>query len=171
MASSIDFRAYDACARPGDEDFLFRLYASTREEEISAWGWNQAQQEAFLRMQYNAQRRWYDMAYPGAGHRLILDNAEPIGRILVHRAAGRIELVDISLLSEHRNRGIGTALLRELIEESRKSRASVRLQVLRNNEGAIRLYRRLGFAIVNEDEIRYHMEWKIESEARSQESE
>lgn len=162
MATSTGFRFSDASIRPDDEEFLFRLYASTRQEEISAWGWNQAQQEAFLRMQYMAQRRWYDVAYAGAEHRLILENKggndEPIGRILVQRAKGVIELVDISLLPEHRNRGIGTALLRELIEESRKSRATVRLQVLRNNEGAIRLYRRLGFAIVSEDELRYHME-------------
>jgi len=44
--------------RLDDEGFLFRLYASTRQEEISAWGWNQAQQEAFLHVQYTAQRRW-----------------------------------------------------------------------------------------------------------------
>jgi ribosomal protein S18 acetylase RimI-like enzyme len=162
LATSIAFRFYDASIRPDDEDFLFRLYASTRQEEISAWGWNRAQQEAFLRMQYTAQRRWYDVAYARAEHRLILENkgenGEPIGRILVQRAKGVLELVDISLLPEHRNRGIGTALLRELIDESRKSRATVRLQVLRNNEGAIRLYRRLGFAVVSEDEVRYHME-------------
>ena len=162
MATSIAFRFYDASIRPDDEGFLFRLYASTRQEEISAWGWNHAQQEAFLRLQHTAQRRWYDVAYSGAEHRLILKNKEekdePIGRILVQRAKGVIELIDISLLPEHRNRGIGTALLRGLIEESRKSRATVRLQVLRNNEGAIRLYRRMGFAIVSEDEVRYHME-------------
>jgi len=150
--------------RPDDESFLFRLYASTRQEEISAWGWNQAQQEAFLRMQYNAQRRWYDVAYAGAEHRLILannrENDEPIGRIMVQRDKGTIELVDISLLPEHRNRGIGTALLGELIEESRKSQATVRLQVLRNNAGAIRLYQRLDFATVSEDEMRHHMEWR-----------
>jgi len=63
------------------------------------------------------------------------------------------------LLPEPRNRGIGTALLGELIEESRKSQATLRLQVLRNNEGAIRLYRRLGFTTVSEDEMRYEMKW------------
>ncbi len=114
-------------------------------------------------MQYTAQRRWYDMAYAGAEHRLILgnngENDEPIGRILVQRGKGAIELVDISLLPEHRNRGIGTALLHELIEESRKSQATLRLQVLRNNAGAIRLYRRLGFTTGSEDEMRYQMEW------------
>jgi ribosomal protein S18 acetylase RimI-like enzyme len=162
LAPSIKFRFLDTPIRPDDEDFLFRLYASTRQEEISAWGWNQAQQEAFLRMQFTAQRRWYDVAYVGAEHRLILENRgeidEPIGRILVRRAKGVIDLVDISLLPGHRNRGIGTALLRELIEESRQSRATVRLQVLRSNESAIRLYRRLGFANVSEDEVRYQME-------------
>ncbi len=162
MATSIRFRCVDASLRPDHEAFLFRLYASTRQEEIAAWGWNPSQQEAFLRMQFTAQRRWYDVAYFGAEHRIILENNgendAPIGRILVRRAQGVIELIDIALLPEHRNRVIGTALLRELIEESRQSRATVRLQVLRNNEGAIRLYRRLGFATVSEDDVRYQME-------------
>lgn len=162
MAPAIEFRNLAVPMRPDDEDFLFRLYASTRQEEVAAWGWNQAQQEAFLRMQYTAQRRWYDMACAGAEHRLILEkkgeDAQPIGRILVLRAKGAIELIDIALLLEHRNRGIGTALVRELIEEARQSNAAVRLQVLRHNEGAIRLYRRLGFDVVSEDDMRYQME-------------
>lgn len=160
MASSIRLRPYDASGGQADEDFLFRLYATAREEEVSAWGWDQTQQQVFLRMQYKAQRQWYAVAYAGAEHRIILENDQPVGRILVRRAKDSIELVDISLLPEHRNRGIGTALVGELIQESRNSGAVVRLQVLRTNHRAIRLYRRLGFVIASEDEIRYQMELK-----------
>lgn len=144
--------------RPEDEGFLLKLYGSTRQEEISTWGWDQSQQDGFIRMQFTAQRRWYQAAYPDAEHRLIFGEDEPIGRILVFREKARIELIDISLLPEYRNRGIGTALLLELIEESRKFDVPLRLQVLRANHGAIRLYRRLGFATVGEDEVYYRME-------------
>ena len=43
-----------ACA--DDEGFLLALYASTRQDEMAAWGWDAAQQEMFLRMQFLAPR-------------------------------------------------------------------------------------------------------------------
>src|SRR5262245_24014367 len=37
---------------PGDEDFLFEVYVSTRADEVGAWGWDLDQQHGFLRMQF-----------------------------------------------------------------------------------------------------------------------
>src|SRR5215469_8970192 len=119
---------------PADhQDFLFKLYASTRAAEFSAFGWNAAQLEAFLRMQFNAQKQWYEVAYRGADHQLILADEQPAGRILVFREADANLLVDIALLDEYRNRGIGKQLLQDLIARSEKEGRGVRLQVLKNN--------------------------------------
>ena len=41
-------------ARPDVESFLYELYASTRSEEMAGWGWDTAQQEFFLNMQFTA---------------------------------------------------------------------------------------------------------------------
>ena len=76
----------------------------------------------------------------------------------MRREKSTIELIDISLLPEYRNGGVGTALLGELIEESRKSSVPLRLQVQRNNQAAIRLYQRLGFSTIEQDEVYYRME-------------
>ena len=57
--------------RPEDEPFLFELYASTRGDEMALVGWDKAQQEAFLRMQFNAQRSSYAMQFPNADYRII----------------------------------------------------------------------------------------------------
>ena len=142
---------------PADhQDFLFQLYASTRAAEFSAFGWNAAQLEAFLRMQFNAQKQWYEVAYPGADHKLIVVDEKPAGRILVFRETDANLLVDIALLDEYRNRGIGTQLLRELIASSEKEGRGVRLQVLKNNP-ACRLYQRLGFIQTGEDGMYYQM--------------
>jgi hypothetical protein len=54
-----------------DQDFLFKLYASTRAHEIAAFGWPAAQQEAFLRMQFTAQQRGYESVYPQAEHQIV----------------------------------------------------------------------------------------------------
>src|SRR5688572_33213884 len=96
-------------AQPDDEPFLYELYASTRKEEISSYGWDAAQQGAFLTLQFTAQRRHYEMAYPDAEHRIILIEHLPAGRILIFRTQQEILLVDIALLPDHRGHGIGTA--------------------------------------------------------------
>src|SRR5215813_693663 len=129
---------------PDYQDFVFQLYASTRMQEIAPFGWPPAQQEAFLRMQFNAQKGWYEQAYPTADHQVILVDGQPAGRIMVVPEPGGTHLVDIALLPEHRGRGIGAQLLGELIRKTTESGGSVRLQVLRNNP-AIHLYERLGF--------------------------
>lgn len=142
---------------PEDREFLFRLYASTREHELSAFGWPPAQQEAFLRMQFNAQQQWYSATYSTAENQIIEQASEPIGRIIVQREPGIWRLVDISLLSEHRGRGIGGELIRALIKECGLSSAVLRLQVLNTNP-AQRLYSRLGFIKTGEDQIYTQME-------------
>jgi len=142
---------------PEHQDFLFRLYASTRQAEIAPFGWDRAQQDAFLRMQFSAQQRWYEMAYEGADHRIIMMDGEPAGRILVHRGSRAHTLVDIALLPEYRNRGIGGQLLRQLIADAGQTGIPVRLQVLKSNP-AHHLYERLGFVMTGEDGMYFQME-------------
>lgn len=125
--------------QPDDEDFLYQVYASTRAEELAVWGWNQIQQEVFLKMQFNAQRRAYEFQYPEAEHSIILSDEEMAGRIYVARTESEINLVDISLLPEHRNKGAGAFLIRDLQAQAAASNRSLRLQVLKTNEAARRL--------------------------------
>lgn len=144
-------------AGPEDQEFLFELYALTRQAEIAAFGWSSAQQETFLRMQFTAQRRWYETAYAGAEEQIVMLNGAPIGRRIVYRDADAAILVDISLLPEHRGRGIGGELLNDLLAECARQGVTVRLQVLKTNPAA-RLYERLGFIKTGEDQLYFQME-------------
>lgn len=139
------------------QEFLYRLYASTRQQEFASLGWPPAQLDVFLRMQFNNQQNWYKAAYPAAEHQVILGDRQPIGRILVNRAPEFFLLVDIALLPEYQKQGIGNKYLRELIEQAEKAGLPVRLQVLKNNP-AQRLYERLGFVKTGEDELYLQME-------------
>ncbi|HLY98860.1 MAG TPA: GNAT family N-acetyltransferase [Candidatus Angelobacter sp.] len=143
---------------PEDQEILFSVYADTRRGEVSAWGWNPAQQDAFLRMQFMAQKRWYDDAYANADHQIICRGGQPAGRILVQRDADCIRLIDIALLGEYRGQGIGSFLLQALLEESAQRVVPLRLQVHRSNTGARRLYTRLGFVQTGEDDVYCQME-------------
>jgi ribosomal protein S18 acetylase RimI-like enzyme len=158
LPMTISLRPY----RADDQEFLFRLYASTRMHEIAGFGWPAAQEEAFLRMQFDAQRRSYESAYPEAEHQIIERAGEAIGRIMVLREKVLREknfmlLVDIALLTEHRGLGIGGQLIRELIQQCLCDRVPLRLQVLKTNP-ALRLYERLGFTRTGEDQMYVQME-------------
>jgi ribosomal protein S18 acetylase RimI-like enzyme len=144
--------------RPEDQEILFAVYADTRRDEVSAWGWGPAQQDAFLRMQFMAQRRWYDETYSKADHQIICCDGQPAGRILVQRDPDSIRLIDIALLNKYRGQGIGSALLQGLLDESAQRAVPLRLQVHRSNTGARRLYTRLGFVQTAEDDIYCQME-------------
>ncbi|HEY1940204.1 MAG TPA: GNAT family N-acetyltransferase [Candidatus Angelobacter sp.] len=143
--------------RPDDQDFLFKLYASTRLHEIAGFGWPEAQQEMFLRMQFTAQQRWYESMYGQAEHQIVEQDGQPIGRLMVVWDKDFALLVDIALLAEHRGQGTGGELVRELIQQCTLTRIPLRLQVLKNNP-ALRLYERLGFIRTGEDQMYIQME-------------
>jgi ribosomal protein S18 acetylase RimI-like enzyme len=143
--------------RPEDQEFLFQLYASTRMHEIAGFGWPAAQQEMFLQMQFNAQRRSYESAYKDAEHQIVELDGQPIGRLMVLREKDFAVLVDIALLAEHRGRGVGGRLVRELMQQCARDGVTLRLQVLKSNP-ALRLYERLGFIRTGEDQMYVQME-------------
>jgi len=141
-----------------DEEFLFKVYAATRREEIAGWGLDAAQQEMFLRMQFRAQQFQYE-DYDDSGKSIIMEDDGPIGRLIVSRSESEIHLVDIALLPEHRSGGIGTKILEDLFNEASERNIPLRLEVSAVNRAA-GLYKRLGFRIVDESETYLRMEWR-----------
>ena len=141
-----------------DEALLFEIYASTRTEEMALVDWSDAQKEAFLRMQFAAQHQHYQNVFPDARFDIILSDDRPIGRLYVDRRPDEIRIVDIALLPEARNQGVGSSLVKELLAEARDAGKPVRIHVERNNP-ALRLYERLGFARTGETGIYLLMEW------------
>ena len=144
---------------PADDEFLLSVYASTREEELAQVAWPPEQKWAFLRMQFEAQRREYDARYPDAQYDLILLDGRPVGRLWIGRDAEEIRLLDIALLPEARNRGVGSVLVTGLIEEARESRRVLRHMVFVLNTGARRFYERHGFVVFEDLGAYQHMEW------------
>jgi hypothetical protein len=57
---------------PEDEPFLRRVYAGTREEELAVVPWSIDQKDAFLRMQFDAQHRYYQDQFPDASFDVVL---------------------------------------------------------------------------------------------------
>lgn len=144
---------------PDDQPFLRAVYAATRAEELAAWGLEPASQEAFLSMQFMARQRSYEWQYPNLDHRVILVDGERAGELMVWRGPERIQLVDIALLPAFRGRGLGARLIGALQAEAAEVAKPLGLSVLKANDGARRLYERLGFVTDGDREPYITMVW------------
>jgi ribosomal protein S18 acetylase RimI-like enzyme len=156
----MDFTDSAVSERPAsaeDADLLFRVYAASRADEMAAWGWPPAQQESFLRMQFSARAQSYAAAYPGAAHSVLLCDGDPAGSAIVWRGPSEFHLVDIALLPEFRNRGLGTLWISRLIREADAAAVPLRLHVVHGSRAA-ELYRRLGFVAKSNGGIYIEME-------------
>ena len=150
--------------RVADADlaFLAGLFASTRSRELAAFPWSEAEKAGFLDMQFRAQHAHYLKQYPEADRLVAMRAGEDIGRLTLERGPNRHCIIDIALLPEHRGNGIGTALLRDLMDEAAAAARDVSLHVEKSNP-AIRLYRRLGFVTEEDNGVYDLMRWRADA--------
>ena len=143
-----------------DEDFLYHVYASTRTDEMALVDWSAEQKEAFLRMQFEAQTTHYRAYYPHAVYQIIqCEPSMPIGRLIVDWSNDSMLIIDIALLPEYRNAGIGTTIIQQLMAEATNTQRPIFLHVEVFNP-ALKLYNRLGFVKTGEQGIYHEMIWK-----------
>jgi GNAT superfamily N-acetyltransferase len=145
----------------GDRTFLLTLYKSSRGEDLRGLGWEEQRIGEFLDLQYEAAQRFLENEYKRPMDQVVLRDGEPIGRVMFESREHEIRCIDIALVPEHRNSGIGAHLLRDLQNEARRQRKPLRLQVIRFSR-AIGLFERLGFQRISETGTHFQMEWSPE---------
>ena len=142
-----------------DDDFIFSCYASTRAQELAQAPWSPEQKEAFVRMQYTAQKQHYAAEAPQADHDIIYVDATPVGRIFLDRRQDALHILDITVLPQHRNQGAGSLLLRRLLDEAGKLGRPVTIYVESFNP-SLRFFERLGFRKDHEKGFHLLMKWQ-----------
>lgn len=145
--------------KPTDQPFLEQLYYSTREDELKQTNWTEQQKQQFGIMQFMAQKYDYERKFPNALQQLIYYKNLAAGRLYTNEVENNIHIIDIALLPEYRNKGIGQSLLKQLIVKAKEQQKTISLQVIKSNP-AKNLYTRLGFIAIKEDEIRDYMEYR-----------
>ena len=145
-------------ATADDDAFSLQVYASTRANELALVPWTDEQKHWFVDMQFNAQRTSYQLDRPNAEWLIILHDEKAVGRMIVDRSDQTIRLMDIALLPEYRNHGIGSKFINDLLDESRETGKPILLHVESFNP-AFNLYSRLGFKKIGESGFYVAMEW------------
>lgn len=136
-------------ASEADLPFAWLLYREAMKpltEELLTW--NEA-----------AQRQTIADEIAGGDASVILQAGQPVGWLLVHDGDDAVDLGQIYIVPTMRNRGIGTCILRQLIDDARHKDKALTLSVMKNNR-AMALYGRLGFVQSGESAIKRHMIWR-----------
>ena len=141
-----------------DLPFLARVYASTRAEELAAAPMTEPMKNAFLAEQFRLQHAHYQKYYPEADWLVTSRAGEDIGRLYIERWPSQHRIIDIAFLPEHRGKGLGTALLHDLLDEAAALGKAVSIHVEKFNP-AMRLYRRLGFETIEDKGVYDLMRW------------
>jgi ribosomal protein S18 acetylase RimI-like enzyme len=129
-----------------DYDFVYHVLKTTMQAYVEqAWGWDEEWQQAY-----------FNMRFTPSEDRIIVLKGRDIGVISVQRRPDEILIAKIYILPPFQGQGIGTQLIRSVLDDAFEQRLPVALRVLKVNP-AQKLYQRLGFNVVEETETRYDM--------------
>jgi RimJ/RimL family protein N-acetyltransferase len=141
-----------------DGEFLLSVYASTRVEEMARVPWTAEQKEAFVRMQFTAQREHYAAEHPQADHDIVCRDGVPVGRVYVARNPDKLHILDITILPPYRKSGTGSMVLRRLMVESTETAKPLTIYVESFNP-SLALFRKLGFESVSQNGFHQLLRW------------
>jgi len=137
----------------GDEtykEFSYQVKKAAEGEYItSMFGWDE-----------NVQRSYHSKAWQQQKPDIITYDGKPVGTIATIESEDCIEVGQFFILPEYQNKGIGTYLLKSILDRADRLGKNVTLRFLKNNP-VKSLYVRNGFRIVDTSEILYYMERKV----------
>lgn len=107
----------------------------------------------------NVQRGFHTKAWQRQKPDIITYDGKPIGTIATIESEDYTEIGQFFILPDYQNKGIGTYLLKRILDKADQLGENVTLRFLKNSP-VKSLYVRNGFQIVHADESLYYMERK-----------
>ena len=132
-------------ATDADIDFLLRLRQESMNPHHLAAGVELTEADHKARLMHR-----FDCA------EVLVDQGRPVGLLKMTRDSNEWKIMQVQLAPSVQGRGLGRAVLEQVISEAAAARVTLALTVLKVNP-ARRLYERLGFQHVGEDDLEYHM--------------
>lgn len=135
-----------------DLEFLWNLHKATMKSYVDEiWGWD----EEF-------QREYFSNRFEPTNIEIIIYKSASIGAIEIQDQEKELFITNFEIFPRFQNKGIGSAILKRLINASGNRQESLKLQVLKVNP-ARRLYKRFGFKTVDKTETHFIMERSVAS--------
>jgi len=146
-------------ASPEDEPFLFDLFRAVRAERFDFQPGGHPQMAVMVQLQFKAQEHASSLQYPCSKPSIIQLDGVAVGRLrVVHDDTG-LQVADLAILPERQRKGIGTAVVKDVMAEARRTGLAIRSTVARANQAEIHFYRNLGFEVTDQDGAYVRMHW------------
>jgi ribosomal protein S18 acetylase RimI-like enzyme len=143
---------------PDDESFIRKLMIETLAGQLDACSWHDEIRESLLDAQYRIRRAGFRASAGNQPGTIVLIDGEPVAWYIAADFDDEIRLVNLVVANQHRGKGLGSAILRQLLIHSDHSGKTLRLSVAINNPRAAELYARFGFRRTGDDGVHHFME-------------
>lgn len=146
--------------QPEDEAFLFRLFRDTRIGILHLARIPESLIPNLIEFQHRSRTETYRALYPKSVNWIVEWEGEPIGLLIENDERTVVYIVDFELVPERQNQGLGTALMRAVMDGWAARGRAVRIKVAIEHVPAIKLWRKLGFVETGVDDRAYmSMRW------------
>ncbi len=136
-------------AEESHREFSYQVKKSAYGDYIKEiWGWEES-----------AQREFHAQDWLNKKPSIITYDSRPIGTILITENEDHIEIAQFIIVSEYQNKGIGSHILKDIMDRADHSGRVIKLQYLRINPVAS-LYSRMGFQVIGNDDLFVSVERK-----------
>ena len=158
LDGNIEFRVI----ADSDQEFLKTLYGTTRTAELEMVPWTDEQKDEFIQMQFDAQHTFYQEQFGDSEFLIIQKDGFDIGRLYVDVRSDEVRIIDIALMPHYRGLGLGSTLLKAVMDTAKGLSVPVGIHVEKNNP-AMSLYKKLGFELVEDQGVYDLMKWQPQS--------
>jgi ribosomal protein S18 acetylase RimI-like enzyme len=131
-----------------DESFLYDLHGQAMRAYV---------EETFGPWDEDWQRDYFHRHFQAHVLAIIQVDGQDAGVLYLQERTEEFYIADIEILPAYQRRGIGSTVIRGVIEEAGRQGKPVALQVLKSNRAARSLYQRLGFGVTGENDTHYLM--------------
>ena len=142
---------------PADEtyrEFSYQVKKAAEGDYIThMFGWDE-----------DVQRDFHAKAWQEQKPDIIIYDGKPIGTIATVESEDCIEIGQFFILPDYQNKGIGTYLLKSILDKADRLGTNVTLKFLKNNP-VQSLYVRHGFQLVRTGDVAHHMERKTPTDS------
>lgn len=133
-------------ATAADFDYLWALHSESLRESIDrVYGWEDEWQANYFQERFDPPTR-----------QIILYDQKPAGALGLEWQEKALYIAYIAISQDYRGQGLGSTIIKAIIRRGSEAGLPVTLNVLRGNP-AKKLYERLGFEVIAEEETRFLM--------------
>ena len=138
----------DACIC--DKHFIYQTKKDSIKKYVELiWGWDEEYQIKSFEKDF----------FLLSNFKVIYSIDKKIGFLEINETDKLINITEIHINPEFQRRGIGSKIINEIIYEAKEKNKKIALGCFKKNHGAVKLYIKLGFKIIEETETHFVFEY------------